>query len=104
MDTRSSSVGSQLTGVFHAGTARLLGVDGHWGVPVGAAAISGNLTVVGQTGGGYLAVSPTLPPPVPTTSTINFPLGDTRANGTVDTARWLRRHVPRVRRRSRQGD
>ena len=73
MDTRSGVVGSQLTGPFHGNVARLLGVDGHWGVPDGAVAVSGNLTVTGQTGAGYIAVSPTAPPPRPATSTLNFP-------------------------------
>ena len=43
-------------------------------------AITGNLTVVGQTRAGYLAITPTrvVNPP---TSTLNFPLGDVRANG-----------------------
>ena len=83
MDTRSGVVGSQLTGPFHGNVARLLGVDGHWGVPAGAVAVSGNLTVTGQTGAGYIAVSPTAPPPRPATSTLNFPRGDIRANGLV---------------------
>ena len=43
-------------------------------------AITGNLTVTGQTRGGYVSVTPT-PTATPTTSTINFPTGDTRANG-----------------------
>jgi hypothetical protein len=43
-------------------------------------AISGNLTVVGQTAGGYLSVTPT-PTSAPATSNLNFPAGDTRANG-----------------------
>jgi hypothetical protein len=83
MDTRTGLLGSQLVGLFHAGTSRLLGVDGHWGVPAGAEAISGNLTVTGQTGSGYVVATPAAPPPNPATSTINFPLGDTRANGLV---------------------
>jgi hypothetical protein len=83
MDTRSTAVGSRLSGVFHANTARILGVEDHWGVPAGAAAVSGNLTVTSQTGAGYVAVSPDPPAPVPATSTLNFPLGDTRANGLV---------------------
>ena len=42
--------------------------------------ITGNLTVVNQTAAGY--VSATLDSePNPTTSVLNFPLGDTRANG-----------------------
>ena len=32
---------------------------------------------------GYIAVSPAAPPPVPATSTLNFPVGDNRANGLV---------------------
>ena len=83
MDTRSTAVLSTLHGVFHANSARLLPVDGHWGVPIGAHAISANLTVTQQTAGGFIAVSPTPPPPVPATSTLNFPLADNRANGLV---------------------
>ena len=41
------------------------------------------MTVVGQTHGGYLSVT-TLSTTTPTTSTINFPLGDIRANNTVN--------------------
>jgi hypothetical protein len=83
MDTRSIAFLSGLSGVFSANVARILPVDGHWGVPVGTTAITGNLTVTGQTGGGYISVSPGVPPPVPATSTLNFPLGDNRANGLV---------------------
>lgn len=43
-------------------------------------AVTGNLTVVGQTAAGFVSVTPD-PDPSPTTSTINVPLGDTRANG-----------------------
>ncbi len=42
-------------------------------------AITGNLTVTGQTKAGYLSLTPTSVPN-PATSTLNFPLGDTRAN------------------------
>jgi hypothetical protein len=83
MDTRSIAVLSGLSGLFSANSARVLPVDGHWGVPLGAAAVSANLTVTGQTGAGYISVSPGAPPPVPATSTLNFPLGDNRANGLV---------------------
>jgi hypothetical protein len=44
--------------------------------------VTGNLTVVGQTSAGYVSVTP-LPIVVPPTSTINFPVGDTTANGIV---------------------
>ena len=83
MDTRSSAVLSGLSGLFSANTARILPIDGHWGVPIGAAALTGNLTVTGQTGAGYVSVSPGAPPVPPATSTLNFPLGDNRANGLV---------------------
>jgi hypothetical protein len=61
-------------------TPRKLVVGGHWGVPDGAGAITGNLTVVGQTAAGFVSVTLTNQPN-PTTSNLNFPLGDTRANG-----------------------
>ena len=83
MDTRSTAVLSGLHGLFSANVARVLPVDGHWGVPVGTAAVTGNLTVTGQTAGGFIALSPTPPPPVPATSTLNFKVADNRANGLV---------------------
>ena len=83
MDTRNGAILSQLSGAFVAGTAKQLPIDGHWGVPPGTTAISGNLTVTGQTGGGFVSMSPDPPPAVPATSTVNFPLGDNRANGLV---------------------
>ncbi len=40
------------------------------------------MTIVGQTAGGYVTVAPSLTSGVqPPTSTINFPKGDTWANG-----------------------
>jgi hypothetical protein len=79
MDTRISLL-SGLTGTFNHNASRALDTDGHWGVPVGAKAVTGNLTVTGQTRSGYVSITPD-PDPAPTTSTINFPLGDNRANG-----------------------
>jgi hypothetical protein len=67
-------------GTFTANVSRQLDVDGHLGVPIGAAAITGNLTVTGQTKAGYAAITPD-PNNSPTTSTMNFPVGDNRANG-----------------------
>ena len=78
---------------------------GHWGVPASAQAFTGNLTVTAQTGVGYVAVSPAQPAGVPTTSTLNFPLGDNRANGLVsplDGPAWARRGC--VHRRHGQDD
>ncbi len=80
MDSRPGAVLTGLTGVFTSGTPRKLDTDGHWGVPAGAAAITGNLTVVGQTAAGFVADTPTSIP-VPAVSTLNFPIGDIRANG-----------------------
>jgi hypothetical protein len=80
MDTRPGVANTGLTGAFGANTARTLEVAGHWGIPTGAQAITGNLTVTGQTASGYVSMTPD-PTSSPTTSTLNFPLGDTRANG-----------------------
>jgi hypothetical protein len=49
-------------------------------VPTSAVAVTGNLTVTGQTRAGWLTVSP-ISSPRPPTSTLNFPVGDNRANG-----------------------
>jgi len=76
LDTRS---GVGLSGVFNASVPRTFAVAGHGGVPANAVAVTGNLTVTQQTAGGFVAltVSPTSTPP---TSTLNFPVGDNRAN------------------------
>jgi hypothetical protein len=49
-------------------------------VPSDAVAVTGNLTVTNQHSAGYLALTPTKPSGTPTTSTLNFPTGDNRAN------------------------
>ena len=49
-------------------------------VPVDAIAVTGNLTVTGQTAAGYFSLT-TLPNNAPATSTLNFPLGDTGRTG-----------------------
>jgi hypothetical protein len=51
-------------------------------VPVGAVAVSANITVTGQSSSGYIAVT-TSPRPYPRTSWLNFPTGDDRANGGI---------------------
>ena len=70
-----------LTGAFPANTNRQFQVRGVSGIPNNAIAVTGNLAVTGQTQAGYVALSSTPPPAVPATSNLNFPLGDTRANG-----------------------
>ena len=49
-------------------------------VPASAVAVTGNLTVTGQTRAGWLTVTPTADVHPPT-STLNFPVRDNRANG-----------------------
>lgn len=77
LDTRT---GNGLSGPFASHVARSFQVTGRGGVPMGAVAVTGNLTVTGQTSAGYVFLGPTAPSN-PTSSTLNFPLGDTRANG-----------------------
>ncbi len=78
LDTRHGTGG--LSGKFASGKPRTFGVTGSGGVPVGAIAVTGNLTITGQTSAGYLALGPVVPA-APTFSTMNFPSGDNRANG-----------------------
>jgi hypothetical protein len=75
VDTRLGLAG----GILSARTPRTMTIAGPDPIPANAAVIAGNATVVGQTAGGYLAMTST-PTSSPTTSTINFPFGDTRAN------------------------
>src|ERR1019366_3019001 len=77
LDTRYAT---GLSGVFHSQLARTFQVTGQGGVPSGATAVTGNLTVTGQTAAGYLFLGP-VAANHPTSSTLNFPLGDNRANG-----------------------
>ena len=77
LDTRANN---GLNNPFVASTPRTWTIGGRGGVSVDAVAVIGNVTVVGQTAAGYVSVTPT-PTSLPTTSTINFPLGDIRANG-----------------------
>jgi serine protease inhibitor ecotin len=77
LDTR---YGTGLSGLFSSHTARTFQVSGRGGVPTGATAVTGNLTVTAQSSPGYLYVGPDAMND-PTSSTLNFPLGDDRANG-----------------------
>ncbi len=74
-----SRVGNGLSGVFRHRTARTFQVTGRGGIPGDAVAVTGNLTVTGQTAGGYLSVTPT-PTNGPTVSNLNFPVGVNRAS------------------------
>jgi hypothetical protein len=77
LDTRNGTGG--ISGPIGSHAARTFGVTGHGGVPTGATAVTGNLTVTGQTSNGYLFIGPN-PTDNPTSSTLNFPVGDDRAN------------------------
>jgi hypothetical protein len=77
LDTR---VGNGLSGKLTANVAATFQVTTRGGVPISATAVTGNLTVTGQTALGYLALGPN-PTNSPTSSTLNFPKGDDRANG-----------------------
>ncbi len=79
LDTRS---GNGLLAPFSAGTPRSFAVAGRGGVSAQAVALTGNLTVTAQTAGGWVFQGPdALAMPAVTSSTINFPLADDRANG-----------------------
>jgi subtilisin family serine protease len=75
-----SRFGVGLSGPFAKGVPRTFQVTGLGGVPAEATAVTGNLTVTASTAPGfaYLGPDPLANPP---SSTINFPLGDSRANG-----------------------
>jgi hypothetical protein len=79
MDTRANQ---GISGKLSGQTPRSFGVAGQAGVPSSLVGVTGNLTVTGQSAAGFLYVGPnnTNPPPA---STLNFPVGDTRANGVV---------------------
>jgi serine protease inhibitor ecotin len=77
LDTRS---GKGLSGTFSSHVSRSFGVTGSAsGVPANATAVTGNLTVSGQTAAGFVYLGPTAMNN-PTSSTLNFPIGDDRAN------------------------
>ena len=59
-------------------------------MPANATAVTGNLTVTQQTSLGFLFIGP-VAANNPTSSTLNFPLGDDRANA-VTVALGSRRH------------
>ena len=77
LDTRPAGIG--LSGKFTAKVARTWQVTGVGGIPAGAVAVTGNVTVTQQEAVGFVAVTPTATNNPPS-STINFPLGDNRAN------------------------
>jgi len=75
LDTRT---GSGLSGQFTSDAPRSFAVGGRGGVPAGAVAVTGNLTVVGPSSAGYLYVGP-VAASMPPSSSLNVPKGDVRA-------------------------
>jgi hypothetical protein len=75
LDTRNGTGGMS---VLHSHAAQGFTVTGSL-VPANATAVTGNLTVTGQTNLGYLFIGPDSMND-PTSSTLNFPTGDDRAN------------------------
>ena len=80
LDTRNGTGFYTGIGPSSSHEAREFWVPGSGGVPSNAIAVTGNLTVTGQTSNGYLYLGPD-PTNNPTSSTLNFPVGDDRANG-----------------------
>ncbi len=75
-----SRYGTGLAAAFSSHVARTFGTSGGTsGVPASATAITGNLTVTQQTSLGFLYLGPNATDS-PTSSTLNFPKGDDRAN------------------------
>jgi uncharacterized repeat protein (TIGR02543 family) len=77
VDTRSGG-----GGVLTSGAVRIVPVAGVCGVPSDAVAVSINVTAVSPTTGGHLTVFPGNGA-VPSTSTLNYGAGQTRANNAV---------------------
>ncbi len=80
VDTRPGILATALAGSLSAGVPRTLAAAGRAGIPLGAAALTGNRTVVGQSAAGFAAIT-AVPTSLPSTSSLNFPFGDVRANG-----------------------
>jgi hypothetical protein len=74
LDTRNGTGGLGGPSTNHAARTFTVG-----GVPAGAIAVTGNLTVTGQTSPGYFSIGP-VATNNPGSSTLNFPVGDDRAN------------------------
>jgi PKD repeat protein len=78
LDTRSAGGGALV-----AGTVRSIDVvAAGCGIPVGAEAISANVTVVSPTGPGFVSIYPGNYP-TPVTSTLNFKVNQVRANNAI---------------------
>ena len=77
LDTRT---GAGLSGHFAANTPRTFTARGHGGIPTGATALTGVVSVTNQTSSWALAVGP-VATAKPTYSSLNFLKGDVSSNG-----------------------
>jgi spore germination protein YaaH len=77
VDTR---IGAGIQKSLAANAVTTFNVAGKAGVPAEATAVVGNATITGPTAIGYITVAPAIGTGVPTTSTLNFPAKDVRAN------------------------
>jgi hypothetical protein len=77
LDTRN---GTGSGGKIHANTPRTFAVGGTGSIPSSATVVTGNLTVTDETAGWAIYVGPS-PLASPTTSSLNFVIGDVKANG-----------------------
>jgi hypothetical protein len=75
-----SRKGNGLSGTFVSQHARTWVVGNRGGIDPGAIAVIGNVTAVAATQGGFVAAPP-IATNTPATSSLNFPVGDVRANG-----------------------
>jgi hypothetical protein len=75
-----SRIANGLAGAFGTNVVRALQATGRGAVPLDAVAVTGSLTVVAPTGAGWVIVGPG-GSPLGSTSSINVPRGDIRANG-----------------------
>jgi hypothetical protein len=75
-----SRIAQGFKGPLKTGGTASFAVSGQASVHPIAVAVVGNLTVTAQTSAGWLAAGPG---PATSTSTLNFPVGDNRANGFV---------------------
>lgn len=75
-----SRTGLGFTGPLGTGSGATVAASGRASIDPVAVAVVGNLTVTAQTSPGWLAAEPAQ---ATTTSTLNFPVGDDRANGFV---------------------
>jgi hypothetical protein len=75
-----SRISQGFKGPLRMTTSTTFAVRGQVSVHLAAVAVVGNLTVTNQTAAGWLNAAPTA---TSATSTLNFPVGDNRANGFV---------------------